>query len=80
MGHTIDISEWLDFEFYDFVWYWDEAKADMSEGQRLLGRWLGIAHRIGSNMMYWIMTQSGWVIARLTVQHVMTSDLSNTAV
>jgi hypothetical protein len=80
MGHTIDISEWLDFEFYDYVWYWDEAKADMSEGQRLLGRWLGIAHRIGSDMTYWIMTQSGRVIARSTVQHVTTSDLSNTAV
>jgi hypothetical protein len=80
MGHTIDISEWLDFEFYDYVWYWDEAKADMSEGQRLLGRWLGIAHRVGSDMTYWIMTQSGQVIARSMVQHVTTSDLSNTAV
>jgi hypothetical protein len=26
MGHTIDISEWLDFEFYDYVWYWDKRK------------------------------------------------------
>jgi hypothetical protein len=30
MGHTIDILEWLDFEFYNYVWYWDEVKADMS--------------------------------------------------
>jgi hypothetical protein len=61
--------------------HWDEAKANnMSEGRRLLGRWLGITHRVGSNMTYWIMTQSGRVIARSTVQHVTTSDLSNTAV
>jgi hypothetical protein len=25
-GDTIDISEWLDFEFYDHVWYWDEKE------------------------------------------------------
>ena len=23
-GDTIDISEWLDFDFYDLVWYWDQ--------------------------------------------------------
>jgi hypothetical protein len=22
-GETPDISEWLDFEFYDLVWWWD---------------------------------------------------------
>jgi hypothetical protein len=22
-GKTPDISEWLDFEFYDLVWWWD---------------------------------------------------------
>jgi hypothetical protein len=33
-GNTIDISKWLDFEFYDLVWYWDEAKMDLNEDQR----------------------------------------------
>ena len=22
-GDTTDISEWLEFEFYDLYWYWD---------------------------------------------------------
>jgi hypothetical protein len=22
-GETLNISEWLDFEFYDLVWWWD---------------------------------------------------------
>ena len=44
MGHTIDISEWLDFEFYNLVWYWDERKADMADDTKKIGRWLGIAH------------------------------------
>ena len=64
MGQTIDISEWLYFEFYDLVWYWDERKADMADDPKMIGRWLGIAHRVGSNMTYWILTQCGKVIAR----------------
>jgi hypothetical protein len=74
-GNTIDISEWLDFEFYDLVWYWDEAKMDLNEDQRLLGRWIGIAHRVGSDMTYWILTKACRVIARSTVQHVTTEDM-----
>jgi hypothetical protein len=23
-GETCNISEWLDFEFYDLVWWWDQ--------------------------------------------------------
>ena len=75
-GDTIDISEWLDFDFYDRVWYWDQKKMDMTEEQAKIGRWLGIAHRIGSDMTYWILTESGKVIARSTVQHITTTDMS----
>ena len=49
-GETADISEYLDFGFYDRVWY--HANAGLSE--RLHGRWLGVAHHIGSLMSYWI--------------------------
>ena len=80
MGHTIDISEWLDFEFYDLVWYWDERKADMADDPKKIGRWLGIAHRVGSDMTYWILTQSGKVIARSTVQHVIHSEIRTDAI
>ncbi len=41
-----------------------------------IGRWLGIAHRIESGMTYWILTESGKVIARLTVQHITTTATS----
>ena len=75
-GETIDISEWLDFDFYDRVWYWDQKKMDMTEEQAKIGRWLGIAHRVGSDMSYWILTESGKVIARSTVQHITTTDIA----
>jgi hypothetical protein len=70
----------LDFKFYDYVWYWDEKGSDMTEEQRLIGRWLGIAHRVGSNMIFWILTKSGRVIARSTVQHITTSDMQQDAI
>ena len=75
-GETIDISEWLDFDFYDRVWFWDQKKMDMTDEQARIGRWLGIAHRIGSDMTYWILTESGKVIARSTVQHITTTDMA----
>jgi hypothetical protein len=76
MGHTVDISEWLDFEFYDYVWYWDEKDSDMTEEQSIVGRWLGISHRVGSDMTYWVLTQAGNVLARSTVQHITSSDMN----
>jgi hypothetical protein len=75
-ANTIDISEWLDFDFFERVWYWDQTKMDMTEEQACIGRLLGISHRVGSDMTYWILTESGHVIARSTVQHI---TVSNTA-
>jgi hypothetical protein len=28
-GETPDISKWIDFEFYDCVWYYDQKKVEM---------------------------------------------------
>jgi hypothetical protein len=53
---------------------------DMTYEQSKLGRWLGIAHRVGSNMTYWVLTESGKVIARSTVQHVTTTDMATGAI
>jgi hypothetical protein len=36
-GETIDISEWLDFDFYDRVWFWDQKKMDMTDEQARIG-------------------------------------------
>ncbi|KAI2490038.1 Reverse transcriptase (RNA-dependent DNA polymerase) [Fragilaria crotonensis] len=80
MGQTVDISEWLDFDFYDRVWYLDQPKTDMTNEQARPGRWLGIAHRIGSDMTYWILTESGRVIARSTVQHITITDMAVDAI
>ena len=62
----VDISEYLDFGFYDRIWYHE----NVGLGERIHSRWLGFFHRIGSLMSYYILTQTGSVIARTTVQKV----------
>lgn len=71
-GDTTDISEWLDFEFYDLVKYWDDRD---DENKSSIGRWLGVSHHVGSALCYWILTNKGTVIARTTVQHLTQSEV-----
>ena len=65
-GEIVDISEYLNFGFYDRVWYHENSGL----GERLHGRWLGVYQRIGSLMSYYILTHTGSVISRTTVQIV----------
>ena len=39
-GETPNISEYLDFGFYNWVWYKDNTGL----GEHCIGQWLGIAH------------------------------------
>ena len=56
------------------VWYYNLDNPDITDNARQLGRWLGISHRIGSDLTYWILTESGKVISCSTVQHVIASE------
>ena len=47
-GETPEISEYLDFTFYDWCWYNDNAGL----GETKLGQWLGVSHCVGSLMSY----------------------------
>jgi radical SAM superfamily enzyme YgiQ (UPF0313 family) len=35
-GNTLDISKWLDFDFYDLVWYFDKKHPDLTEDDQML--------------------------------------------
>ena len=76
-GDTPDISEWMDFDFYDLVWYHDppDTMSGTTEEIRKLGRWLGVASRVGSALNYWVLTKACKVISRTTVQHVTGQDI-----
>ena len=65
-GESVDISEYLDFGFYDWIWF----KENAGLGETKIGRWLGVSHKVGTLMSFWVLTQGGKVLSRTTVQRV----------
>ncbi len=53
---------------------------DMTDEQARIGCWLGIVHRVGSNMTYWVLIEAGHAIARSTVQHITVTDMATNAI
>ena len=47
-GETVDISEYLDFGFYDRIWYHDNAGL----GEPKPGRWLGVSRNVGGLLKF----------------------------
>jgi len=77
---TLDVSEYLDFDFYDLVWYWQTPNPSLSGHDRELARWMGVAHRMGSDMCYWLMPVSGVPVVNSSIQHVTAADLHDSQV
>jgi hypothetical protein len=62
-GYTQDISDLLDFGYYDWVWYWDPISARFPADPRKLGQWLGRDHAHGPAMCYKILKPNGhWIV------------------
>ncbi len=79
-GETPDISEYTAFHWYQLIWYIDNAS--FPESRKELGRWLGVSHRVGQAMCFWILTGNGTVISRSSVQalnpdKLRTDDIKN---
>jgi hypothetical protein len=66
-GRTPDISEYLDYAWYETVWYYDQ-EANFPEPRRKMAKWLGVAHRVGQALCYYVLPSSGRPIVRSTVQ------------
>lgn len=66
------MSEYLDFEFYDWVTF--RSNAGLGEVQ--LGRWLGVSHRVGRWMSYWILPDSAIPVSATTVQRLTNDERS----
>ena len=74
-GDTADISKCIDSEMYDLVYWIDRLnKTDTLDDIRRLGRWLGISHGVGSDMCYWLITESGKLVSKTSVEHVIRDD------
>ena len=61
-----DISQFLDFGFYNRVWF----KEDAGLGETKIGRFLGVSHHIVSLVSYLVLPASGIPMSRTTVQRV----------
>ena len=63
---TVDISYFLDFGLYYHVSY------KYNDGIKVtsIGRWLGVYHRVGRIMSYWILTKKEKLISRTTVKRL----------
>ena len=64
-NYTPDISELIEFGWYDWVWYWDPLDKDSK-----VGRWLGPAHNTGQGLAFYILTSNGEVVTRSTVSNI----------
>lgn len=73
IGSTPDLSEYVEFGFYDYCWYWDSPQ--FPDEKRALGRWLGVAHRVGQAMVYYIVNNQGCVVARSTALPLEESEM-----
>ncbi len=65
-GNTPDISECVQFDWYQYVWYYDPA-VQFPDDPKKIGRWIGVAHDVGSPMTFWVLPASCRVLARSTV-------------
>ena len=65
-GETPDISEFVDYSWYDWVAYFDPdigtLDQDESPQKEKLGRWLGPSHRVGQAMCFYFLTETGKII------------------
>ena len=73
MGYTPDISELVEFDWYQWVCFNDPA----SPGRTQLGRWLGPAHNAGQGLVYYILNENGEVLMRSTVVSIPDDELSH---
>ena len=65
-GYTPDISPYAQFDWYEYIWYYDPV-AQFPYEKKLLGRWLGVAECSIDIMAFYILTETGKVIVRKSI-------------
>jgi hypothetical protein len=77
-GNTPDVSEFLEFSWYDLVWYFEPST--FPDETRNMARWIGVAHQVGQAMCYWLLPASGIPIARTSIQKITAEELETTLI
>ena len=72
------LQSMLTLSFMTLLWWWDRGDKNSSTvDPKRLARWLGISHRIGSDLCYWLITESGQIISKSSIQHVIKDNFIN---
>ena len=71
LDDTPDISEYMDFSFYSYV----TSKENAGLGDSILTKFLGVSHKIGNSMCYFVLKANGKVLSRSTVQPILKEEL-----
>jgi len=66
LGFTPDISEYLAFTWYQWVWYYEPN----SDNRKEIARRLGPVNNCGQSLAYHILTEKGKVITRSTFSNI----------
>jgi hypothetical protein len=78
-GSTPDISEYAQFNWYQYVWFHDPTVPFLADARRL-AQWIGVAHSVGNPMTFWVLPQTCKVLARSTVWSLTADDKADPAV
>ena len=70
-SHPPNITELVQYKWFDWLWYYNPAENDKEK----LGRWLGPAHHVGEVHTYYILTEKGNVINRSTTRPLTKNEL-----
>lgn len=73
-ARTADISEYVQFDWYQYVWFIEPAVPGLGPSKRI-GRWLGVATDTGSKMVYNVLNSKGNVVRRSSVAPVKPEEL-----
>jgi len=74
-GETPNISEFTDFDFYQFIiWYDPNNSNEGGQARHKLGRWLSPTKGCGQGLCYYILKENGTWTARSMVHPVTIKD------
>ena len=73
-GNTPDISEYTEFHIYQPCYYFNSADTFPND-KECLGRWLGVSHRVGQGLCYFVVNNNGQVISNSTVRPVTQDEM-----
>ena len=76
LGYTPNISEYLCFAWYDWIWYHEPSNPDNVQ----IGRWLGPAHSSGQGLAHHVLSASGKVVTRSTITNICPLDMTEAEV